>query len=593
VRNRTRHMGHKKRFANPFRVYRALCTSLILVALLSSAETSYAQDPMNQLKDETLSYFKPLKGKILTVEGKTITSDLGEKSGIRRGMRLTVFREGTPFLHPVTKEPMGRVEAPVGKAEVKSVSDSGSTMEALMGEVKEGDIVRISEMKVRVLFYQDRKVDWNIAEAYYQLLKGSGRLELVDTALDSADDAQIIAEAKKLGTDAAIVLTSDESEKEVVLKQRVLWTEDGAQFADMRGKVDETLVKELRTARNIAAPLVSAGDVLYYFDLPFSATLLATGDLNGDGNQELIFGSGRDLHVYSLGTSLESMNDFKGSGSDDFLWVDTMDVDGDGKDEIIVTALRGRYEDVASDTRPTVKDEGRIVSYIYALRGSEFKLLWKGNVFLRAVPKLGLVAQKYDGADGFDGPVFRISYNSGKFTEGEPLSLPKGVGIYDFSFVDGPDGARYLLIYDDAGYLNLYNNERLRVWQSRESFPGFRASFKRAAPTVMVEKGEWSIKDRISLRNRESFVVKRIPVAAVAKGLGYKSSQIKTLWWTGLSMEENTLIDSISGSVMDYALLPDRLVVLSKPLFGFKPKNILKGENPMGSMLYVYSLKGR
>jgi hypothetical protein len=58
-------------------------------------------------------------------------------------------------------------------------------------------------------------------------------------------------------------------------------------------------------------------------------------------------------------------------------------------------------------------------------------------------------------------------------------------------------------------------------------------------------------------------------------------------------MEENTLIDSISGSVIDYALLPDRLVVLSRPLFGLKPKNILKGESPVGSMLYVYSLKGR
>lgn len=593
MRNTMRYKEQGARLFRPFPMHKGLCPVLIISMLLLMTGASLAQDPMNQLRDETLSYFKPLKGRVLSLDGKTVTTDLGEKAGIRKGMRFAVFREGTPFLHPVTREPMGRVEALVGKTEVKSVSDSGSTMEITKGEVREGDIVRVSEMKVRVLFYQDGKVDWNIAEAYYQLLKGSGRFELIDTSLDSGDDTGIIAEARKLGAEAAIILTSDESEKEVVLKQRILWADDGVQLADSRGKVDEALVKELRSARNMVAPLVSAGDVLLFFDLPFSANLLATGDLNGDGNQELIFGSGRDLRVYALGASLQSTNEFKGSVSDEFLWIDTMDLNGDRKDEIIVTSIRGREVDVSGDTGPSVRDEGRIVSYIYELKGSEFSLLWKGNVFLRAVPRLGLIAQKYDRAEGFGGPVFRIDYDSGRFTEGDTIKLPKGVNIYDFSFVDGPDGVRYLLAYDDAGHLNLYNNEGLRVWQSRENYPGVRTSFKKAAPTVMTDRGEWSIKDRVSLRNRESFVVKRIPLATVVGGLGYKSSQIRTLWWTGLSMEENTLIDGISGSVMDYAILPDRLIVISKPLFGLKPKNILKGESPMGSMLYVYSLKGR
>ncbi|HYA31466.1 MAG TPA: hypothetical protein VED67_01820, partial [Thermodesulfovibrionales bacterium] len=171
--------------------------------------------------------------------------------------------------------------------------------------------------------------------------------------------------------------------------------------------------------------------------------------------------------------------------------------------------------------------------------------------------------------------------------------LPVGVNIYDFQLVDGPDKKKYLLAYNDAGFLNVYTEEGLRVWQSREAYPGVHRAFKRTAPTVMVSGGEWSVKDRVCLRNNESLVVKRIPLTTMALSLGFKSSQIKTLWWNGLSMEENTLIDGISGSVIDYALLPDRLVVLATPLFGLKPKNILKGESPLGSMLYVYSLKGR
>lgn len=565
---------------------------LCILVLLSGA--AFSDDAINQLREETLSYFKPLKGKVVSVKGNVITSDLGAQSGIKKGMRVTIFKEGTPFLHPITKEPMGRVETPGGKAEVKNVSSDGSTLEILKGNAREGDILRVSEMKARVLFYQDRNVDWNLGEAYYQALKESGRLELMDTSLDSANDAQIIAEAKRLNAEAVLILTAKESEKEMLLRQRILWTEDSAGLDDREVRVDMAIVKELSAARNMLGPLASAGDVLLFFDLPFSASLLASGDLDGDGNKELIIGSGRELRVYSLGASLVPLYEHKGPGGDDYLWIDTMDVNGDGKDEIIVTAIRGRQVDTSSDTiNPTIKDEGKVVSSIYERKGSEFSLLWKGNVFLRALPPLGLIGQHYDEAEGFGGPVFKMNHASGSFAKGDVVKLPLGVNIYDFTYLAGPDGARYTLAYDNSGYLNLYNNEGLRVWQSKEGYQGFRNTFKKSAPTVMVGRGEWSVKDRLFIRSRESFVVKRIPLANMARGLGYKGSQIKTVWWTGLSMEENVLIDGISGGVMDCTFIQDKLIVLSKPLFGLKPKNILKGESPMGSMLYIYSLKGR
>ncbi len=549
----------------------------VLLILLFSAVISYAQDTVNQLKEETLSYFKPLKGKVLSVNDKVITSDRGIKSGIKRGMRVTIFREGTPFLHPVTKEPMGRVETPSGKADVKEVNEDNSTLEIIKGDAKEGDIVRISEMKVRILFYQDRSVGWDLADAYYQLLKESGKFELVDTPLDSGDDATIMDEAKKHGAEAALFFSARESGNETILRQRILWVEDSSKLFETEVKVDSAVTKALRSERSMLAPLASAEDALLFFDLPFRARLIAVGDIKGDGTKEIIISTGRDLEIYALGSSLNNLYRIRGSVSDDYLWLDTMDINGDGKDEIIVTSMKN----------------GEVVSYIYELKNSEFSLLWKEKLFLRVAPSQGLIAQKYDGAEGFSGPVFGIAYRSGEFKMGDALKLPKGVNIYDFAPMDGPDGARYILAYDDWGYLNLYNSEGLRVWRSKESFGGFLSTFKKTASTVMVDKGEWSVKDRLSLKNREAFVVKRIALADMAKGLGYKSSQMRTLWWTGLSMEEGVLIEGISGGIMDYAVTPDRLIVLSKPLFGIKPKNILKGENPLGSMLYIYSIRGK
>jgi hypothetical protein len=58
-------------------------------------------------------------------------------------------------------------------------------------------------------------------------------------------------------------------------------------------------------------------------------------------------------------------------------------------------------------------------------------------------------------------------------------------------------------------------------------------------------------------------------------------------------MEEGMLVDDIKGNIQDYALAGDKVIVLSSPFMGIKFENILKGENPLGAVLYIYSVKGR
>lgn len=570
--------AEKKRFGTKIarRIVNFLCLfSVFCFPPAFLYDNSYAQDPLNYLKEETLSYFKPLRGKVISVKGNVVDVDLGKNSGLRKGMRFSVLREGAAFIHPVTREPIGKVESSIGNAAVKDVDIGGSTMEVIKGDAREGDIVRISEMKIRVMFYQDRNVDWSLADAYYNMLKESGRFAFIDTSLDSGDDSVILAEAKRLGAQIALVLRAETAGKDSILKQRLLWSEDSSELADIEVKADIAVVKDIRFGEAFT-PQTTAGDALLFFDLPFGATLVTAGDVDGDGKQELIIGTGREIGVYVPGVSLHRLYEIKGSINDDYLRVDALDINSDGRDEIIATSMR----------------DGDIVSYIYELRGSEFSLLLKDNLFLR---KLGndLIAQKYDRSIGFDGPVFSVVHSNGKLKSSATLRLPNGINIYDFVILNVPDGADNILAYDDAGFLVHYNKDGLKVWQSRENYGGYSAGFKKSSPTIMVDRGEWTIKDRLFLKNKEAVVVKRIPLADMAKGLGYKSSQVRALWWTGLSMEERTLISDISGGIIDYSLIGDNLVVLSKPLFGIKPRNILKGENPLGSMLYIYSLKGR
>jgi hypothetical protein len=110
---------------------------------------------------------------------------------------------------------------------------------------------------------------------------------------------------------------------------------------------------------------------------------------------------------------------------------------------------------------------------------------------------------------------------------------------------------------------------------------------------MLIDRGEWSMKDRLFRRNSEILSVKRFPLVEMMKSIGFKRTQIRSLRWNGLSMEEGVLIDNIGGTLFDYAVEGDNVFALVSPLFGINAGNILKGENPFRTELFIFKMKGK
>jgi hypothetical protein len=531
---------------------------------------------LNALKNEILSYFEPVAGKIVSVDGNSVKIDIGEQKSIRAGMRLHAFKEGVSFIHPVTKEPLGRVEIPVGSIEITKATPNDAS--GVITKGKPGDFsnakIKIPGTKIKVLFFQGN-IDWFLGDAYYQMLKDSGRFELIDTGIETEDIQKIIAEAKAKGADVALVLNTEDFTDHINLAQKVFWVSDSKQFSEKKVPVNIAYVKELRFKSGFFGP--REGEVLLSFQLPFGARHIAVGDLDGDDNPDIIIASGDSIRVYKPGVDLKLQWEFKVPSTSEVLWLDVVDTNKNKKDEIIVTSIQG----------------GEVNSYIYELKDSGFVQLYKArDTFIRKLGN-GIAGQGYSKSDGYDGSVFSLVYSDGTYKKGDNIKLPEGVNIYDFQPVNSSDGKQAILSWDDRGYLNLYNEKGVRIWISREDFGGFSAKFKRESPTVMVERGDWSVKDRLFVKSNEVLAPKRKPLLGIAKGLGYKSSEIRSFWWNGVTVEERSMLEEIGGDILDYAIVGDRIVVLSKPLFGIRASNILKGESPFGTMLYIFSLKGR
>jgi hypothetical protein len=560
----------------------ALFLSLLLLFFalpsfaIDNAMPNEADSALKLLKDETLSYFSKATGKITSVEGNKLKIDPGPNTSFKKGMRLTAYKEGGNFVHPVTGEPLPKMDIPVGTIEVTSAS--GHDVD---GIIIKGDPLSIANakleipaIKIKMLFYQG-DIDWFLGDYYYQMLKATNRFELIDTAIETTDIPKILAEAKTKSADAALILVSKTSAGQVTVEQKLFWVGEDREFAAKNVSADAGSVKELRLKAGFFLP--STGEKLLSFHLPYKADRLAVGNFAGDGNTEFMIASGDKIRTYRIGvgSDLKAMEEFT-IPAKEILWMDALDINKDGKEEILISAMR----------------DDEVVSYIYGLQDYSYVQLYKTkDVFLR---KLGnrTIAQGFSKREGYDGPVFFFTFKDNSFQKGDVLKLPAGVNIYDFQLFNSPEGKKSIAAWNDNGFMQIYNEQGVRLWASKEDFGGFSTTFSKEAG-FLVDRGNWSVKDRLLVSNNELLAPKRKPLVGMAKSLGYFSSAIKGLWWNGSAVEERDFIENAGGNLLDYDMADDRLVVLTKEAVTSKAVNLLKGQSPFGVELYIFLMKGR
>ncbi len=554
----------------------------LILGILFLAPASQAREdskkalvPLEKMRDSVLAFFKPAEAEVVNSSGGLFTGSIGNAPGFKEGMRFRVLRKGIPFLHPVTHEPVANIEEDTGMAELEKITGDTGYFKVLEGEAKPGDYARISNSKVRLLFYQLRNVGWALSEEYFELLKKSGRFGLLTTALDNAAGA--MPEAKRLKADAVLVLSQSKGEDgKTVLNQKLLWASDGKEFQASSTALEPEAVKELTVGEELFTP---KGDTATTFHIPFASDLIGLADVRGDGTKELFINSGKKLLFYDAKeAALEPTlgeGEIERHAGDEYLHFDSVRPGKGKKEDIVVTAMNG----------------GHIISYIYAFDGSKFKEVWTGKeLFLRTIGGK-LYGQKFDSDKGYSGPVMEMAFRSGMMKEtGKRLKLPEGVNIYDFSYMD-EGGKRYIVAFNDADQINLYTDKGMLIWYSKKSFGGFLKKFKKNAPTVMVDRGEWSVKDPILVRGKDVIIVKRKPLVGMAMGLGYKDSAIKTLRWNGNGFDELDLVKEIHGTIYDYAISGNNLLVIASPILGMEFKKILQGESPVTRFLYMYPLE--
>jgi len=302
---------------------------------------------------------------------------------------------------------------------------------------------------------------------------------------------------------------------------------------------------------------------------------MGIGDVDGDGKNEIVVIDPSTVYLYRLeDANLKLMTQYS-AGSLELKTVDVAMIRKQGPARIYVSA----------------QNRGSVASFVLEYRSHTLVPVTQDfGYFLRVInyPTKGpiLLGQQKSSTRMYDGPIYQLADKGddlelqGRF--GVPLKIP----IFGFTVAD-LEGKRKPLVtvYDKSDHLRVYEPTGKRLYLSREYFGGSDVPLrwggpeaKRDADTLVQEEEQVYLRPRMMAVDVNRSAAYQVLVIShhskTMRLLGrtkmLEEGQVLGLAWNGDAMEEKWSTPKIQGILMDFAVdtlpgLPgERLITLER-----------------------------
>ena len=284
---------------------------------------------------------------------------------------------------------------------------------------------------------------------------------------------------------------------------------------------------------------------------PFSFQIMgiAVGDVDGDGQNEVILIGEKNLYVYRWEKEFKLLWKREGGKFDQYLAVDAADVDQDGKAEIFVTNIQGE----------------KLSSFVVAFKDGAFKTVASGlDWFLRVVEwgETGtvLLGQKKGYQVGFESAIYELGWDGKKYKEIRKAALPKIFSLYGF-IPFAHDGKTDCLFIDSDFSLKVMNEKGKVVWRSRDDYGSdnvFRVKPVAVGPGLRFEDADdlAYVNVRVIRKGNDFLVIRNISATGqfLKRSRLYTKGEVQVLTWTGAMFMTSWKSQEIPGYVADFQI---------------------------------------
>ncbi len=547
-----------------------LISALIWFSLLSAAvggERQAGPGSIAELVSAVVSYFPKVQGVVRDADGDRLILSLSKKEGLKPGMRLELWREGSDILHPTTGAVIGKTEERIGSADVTEVGEiaSKAIVTKRLKPARQGDIARINPKRLSIAIIPVRSERREVVSEISERLSDSGRFSLVDQRKvdeyikNRAEmDSGLIREmAAALGLDTVLTVGVYPEDRGLLVAAKIYYGDDGRLLSTITATLD---AKEIRPSFGEIRPFFASReeDVDDIPGIPFHARLAAVSDLDGDGVLEWVLSDGWRLHVFR-----EELAGWRGIWEEkvdvkakiQYLNIDIADINGNGRPEIFATAVKN----------------GAATSYVIEFTDGTYRTISEVHAVMRVIehPIRGrmLIGQDISSPDFPGAWPKQYVWSAGSYSPAQEVHLPAGVSFYGFVFADLAGPAANIVARDADDRLIVYAGDSI-VWKSEERYPG---------QDMHVEVGgaRLEIKPRLLALDIDGDGRHEVILAENGKKAlfrGYKTSHLYGLKWTGEGFVHKWEMRDIPGATLDMCVQGevDRSVVrlLVKRPFG-------------------------
>jgi TolB-like protein len=288
---------------------------------------------------------------------------------------------------------------------------------------------------------------------------------------------------------------------------------------------------------------------------------LAVADIDLDGKNEVMALMKDSLRIYRLaGRHFALVYELKDGPTGEYLFVDTADLDGDGREEIFVSNL----------------NHYTIQSFVLRWRepgGLEY-VAKDLPYFFRAQPdpldtsKKIMLGQKKDVQEPFVGPIHYMKYSGGSYVPDGTVTKPdRYANVWNMLLADLNGSGRPMKLMLGPSYdLRVYSSGGEQLWQSGEMYNASAKTIEVPPATQLDnpgwEQGWYFLPTRMVLSDLDDDGRAEVVVVRNRDRMGellgrlkaYYQGTIYSMYWNGMSLVENWRTPRISGYVTDYRI---------------------------------------